>query len=116
MINFARHVGMVGATLLLLPSRSEGTPRIIIEAFARGRAVIAGRRGGMPDLVRDDVEGVLVEPDDVAGIADALVRVLGDSGLARRLGEAAFARSGEWTYDAAEYGRRMRRLADRVAG
>jgi glycosyltransferase involved in cell wall biosynthesis len=104
------------ATLLLLPSRSEGTPRIIIEAFARGRAVIAGRRGGMPDLVRDDVEGSLVEPDDVAGIADALVRVLGDPALARRMGEAAFERSGEWTYDAAEYGRRMRDLADRVAG
>ena len=104
------------ATLLLLPSRSEGTPRVIIEAFARGRAVIAGRRGGMPDLVRDDVEGYLVEPDDVAGIAAALVRVLGDPELARRLGEAAFERSAQWTYDAAEYGRRMRELADRVAG
>jgi glycosyltransferase involved in cell wall biosynthesis len=103
------------ATLLLLPSRSEGTPRIIIEAFARGRAVIAARRGGMPDLVRDDVEGYLVDPDDAAGIAEALVRLLGDPVLARRLGEAAFARSAEWTYDAAEYGRRMRDLADRVA-
>jgi glycosyltransferase involved in cell wall biosynthesis len=70
----------------------------------------------MPDLVRDDVEGSLVEPDDVAGIADAIVRVLGDPELAQRLGAAASERSGEWTYDAAEYGRRMRDLADRVAG
>ena len=57
-----------------------------------------------------------MDPEDVAGIADALVRILGDPGLARRLGAAAFDRSHEWTYDAAEYGRRMRALADRVAG
>ena len=104
------------STLLLLPSRSEGTPRIIIEAFARGRAVIAGRRGGMPDLVRDDVDGYLVDPEDVDGIADAIVRVLSDPECAERLGAAAAARAHEWTYDAAEYGRRMRELADRVLG
>ncbi|MGE5691141.1 MAG: glycosyltransferase family 4 protein [Pseudomonadota bacterium] len=102
------------ATMLLLPSRSEGTPRVIIEAFARGRAVVAGRRGGMPDLVREDVEGHLVDPEHVEAIADAIVRVLGDPEHARRLGAAAAARASEWTYDAQEYGRRMRALADRV--
>jgi glycosyltransferase involved in cell wall biosynthesis len=104
------------ATLLLLPSRSEGTPRVIIEAFARGRAVIAGRRGGMPDLVREDIEGYLVDPEDVEGIAEAIVRVLADRERAQRLGAAAHGRAAEWTYDAAEYGRRMRDLADRVVG
>jgi glycosyltransferase involved in cell wall biosynthesis len=104
------------STLLLLPSRSEGTPRVIIEAFARGRAVVAGRRGGMPDLVRDDIEGDLVDPERPEEIADAIVRVLSDPERARRLGAAAAARAGEWTYDAAEYGRRMRELADRVVG
>jgi glycosyltransferase involved in cell wall biosynthesis len=109
-------VALDDATMLLLPSRSEGTPRIIIEAFARGRVVVAGRRGGMPDLVRDDVEGYLVDPDDVEEIADAIVRVLSDPERAERLGAAAAARAGEWTYDASQYGRRMRELADRVVG
>jgi glycosyltransferase involved in cell wall biosynthesis len=104
------------ATVLLLPSRSEGTPRVIIEAFARGRAVIAGRRGGMPDLIRDGVEGLLVDPEDVPSIADAIVRVLSDRELAERMGAAAHVRSAEWTYDAAEYARRMRDLAERVVG
>jgi glycosyltransferase involved in cell wall biosynthesis len=70
----------------------------------------------MPDLVRDDVEGYLVDPEDVDGIADAIVRVLSDPERAERLGAAAAARAHEWTYDAAEYGRRMRELADRVLG
>ncbi|HSC90720.1 MAG TPA: glycosyltransferase family 4 protein [Gaiellaceae bacterium] len=104
------------STLLLLPSRSEGTPRVIIEALARGRAVVAGRVGGIPDLVRDGVEGLLVDPDDPRGIADAVVRVLSDRALAERMGAAAAARASGWTYDAREYARRMRELAERVAG
>jgi glycosyltransferase involved in cell wall biosynthesis len=102
------------STMLLLPSRSEGTPRVIIEAFARGRGVVAGRVGGIPDLIRDGVEGLLVDPEDVEGIADAVVRVLSDRALAERMGAAAAERAAAWTYDAAEYARRMRELADRV--
>ncbi|HSL66361.1 MAG TPA: glycosyltransferase, partial [Gaiellaceae bacterium] len=102
------------STMLLLPSRSEGTPRVIIEALARGRAVVAGRVGGIPDLIRDGVEGLLVDPEDVEGIAEAIVRVLSDPALAERMGAAAAERAAAWTYDAAEYARRMRELADRV--
>ena len=77
------------AWCLLLPSRSEGTPRVILEALCRGRAVIGGRVGGIPDAVRDAENGFLVEPADVAGIADALVRLLSDRALAERLGAQA---------------------------
>src|SRR5581483_2714964 len=52
------------ATALLLPSRSEGLPRVAIEAFCRGRLVIGGRGGGTPDLVRDGENGILVDPED----------------------------------------------------
>ena len=48
------------AWLLLLPSRAEGTPRIVLEAFCRGRAVVGGRVGGVPDVVEDGVSGTLV--------------------------------------------------------
>ena len=52
------------ATVLVLPSWPEGLGRVIIESFARGRAVVATDGGGIPDLVTDEVEGLLVPPAD----------------------------------------------------
>ena len=57
------------ATLLVLPSRHEGLGRVVIEAFARGRGVVASRAGGVLDLVDDGVEGLLVDPEDTEGLA-----------------------------------------------
>jgi glycosyltransferase involved in cell wall biosynthesis len=99
-------------TVLVLPSRSEGLGRVIIEAFARGRGVVASDVGGIPDLVRDGVEGLLVDPSDVDGIVDALVRVLSDRELAERLGVAALTRYGEWHTTPGEYASRMRALVE----
>jgi len=77
------------ATLLILPSRSEGFPRVIIEAFARGRPVVASAVGGIPDIVISGRNGVLVPPGDDDAFADAVVNVLGDPELADRLGAHA---------------------------
>ena len=77
------------ATVLVLPSRSEGLPRVIIEAACRGRAVVGTTAGGIPDLVRHGENGLLVPSEDAAALADALVRVLSDRQLAERLGAAA---------------------------
>ena len=57
------------ATVLVLPSRSEGLGRIVIEAFCRGRGVIASRVGGIPDLVEHGASGVLVPPGDAGALA-----------------------------------------------
>jgi glycosyltransferase involved in cell wall biosynthesis len=77
------------ATLLILPSRSEGLPRVIIEAFARGRPVVASAAGGIPDIVVSGRNGVLVPPEDDDAFADTVVNVLGDPELAERLGTHA---------------------------
>ena len=71
-----------GSTVLVLPSRSEGMGRVIVEAFCRARPVVATRVGGIPDLVQDESNGLLVEPGDTDGLADALVRVLDGRELA----------------------------------
>lgn len=104
------------ATTLVLPSRSEGLGRVVVEAFCRGRGVVGSRVGGIPDLVEDGRTGVLVEAGDAAALAGALVRVLSDRALAARLGEAARVAVEPWLATPDDYARRMRELVDEVAG
>jgi glycosyltransferase involved in cell wall biosynthesis len=73
---------------LILPSANEGTPVSAIESLAAGRPVVATRVGGVPDVVRDGVDGFLVEPGDVDAMAERLARLAGDAPLRHRMGEA----------------------------
>ena len=73
---------------VVLASGNEGTPVVAIEALAAGRPVVATRVGGVPDVVADGEDGLLVEPGDVEALASALERLAGDAELRRRLGEA----------------------------
>jgi glycosyltransferase involved in cell wall biosynthesis len=102
------------ASLLALPSWPEGLGRVVIEAFARGRAVVATDAGGIPDLVTDEVEGLLVPPADVGALATAIERVLADRTLAERLGAAARARYAVWHSTPEDLAAAMRSLVDRV--
>jgi glycosyltransferase involved in cell wall biosynthesis len=99
-----------------LPSRSEGLPRVALEAACRGRAIVGGNRAGIPDVVADGVNGYLVDPDDAEALADALVRVLSDRALAERLGAAARLTGEQWGVTPAEYAARVRALVDRAIG
>jgi glycosyltransferase involved in cell wall biosynthesis len=98
------------AWVLVLPSRSEGMGRVLVEAFSRGRCVVGARAGSIPNLVTDGVTGLLVDPDDPVALADALVRVLSDRAVAETLGEAAHAAAAPWLQTPYEYARRMRDL------
>jgi glycosyltransferase involved in cell wall biosynthesis len=75
--------------VVVQPSLNEGTPLTLIEAMAAGRAVVATRVGGVPDLVTDGADGVLVPAGNAPALAEAVVRLLGDPQQRRRLGEAA---------------------------
>src|SRR6266566_2394371 len=98
------------STVLALPSRSEGMGRVVVEAHCRGRAVIGSRVGGIPDLVRHDENGLLVEPGDSADLAEALVQVLSDRKLASRLGASAREGVGEVLGTPEEYASLLRLL------
>ncbi len=76
------------ADVVALTSANEGSPVALIEAMAAARPVVATRVGGVPDLVEHGVSGLLVEPGDVAGFAEALAGLLADAGARRRAGEA----------------------------
>jgi glycosyltransferase involved in cell wall biosynthesis len=103
------------ATVLVLPSRSEGLGRVVVEAFCRGRGVVGSRVGGIPDLVEDDVSGLLAPPGDAAALADALVRVLSDPALAQRLGAQGHIAVKPWLATPRDYAQRIRELVDEVA-
>ena len=104
------------ATVLVLPSRSEGLGRVVVEALCRGRGVVGSRVGGIPDLVTDGENGLLVPPGDAQALADALVRVLGDRGLAERLGSSGRSGIEPWLATPEEYARQVRALVDEVVG
>jgi glycosyltransferase involved in cell wall biosynthesis len=98
------------ATALVLPSRSEGLPRIVIEAFCRGRAVVGARAGGIVDEIRDGENGVLVDAGDAEGFADAMVDVLLEREWAEKLSQGA-ARSAEgWVATPEQFAERVREL------
>jgi glycosyltransferase involved in cell wall biosynthesis len=85
-----------------------------VEAFCRGRGVVASRVGGIPDIVTDGETGLLVPPEDVVSLADALVRVLSDRELGERLGTAARIAVEPWLATPEEYARQTRDLVERV--
>src|SRR4051812_39912677 len=74
--------------VFVLPSANEGTPVTAIEALASGCPVVATRVGGVPDVVQDGEDGILIDPGSPEQLADALVRLAGDPELRARMGES----------------------------
>ncbi len=77
------------ADFVALSSDNEGTPLALIEAAAGGRAAVSTAVGGVADVVRDGVSGLLVPVDDERGLAAAMIRLAEDPDLRARLGAAA---------------------------
>jgi glycosyltransferase involved in cell wall biosynthesis len=102
------------ATVLVIPSRSEGLGRVVVEASCRGRGVVASRVGGLQDIVVDGETGLFVPPGDAHQLADALVRALSDRTLATRLGAGAREAVKPWLATPEEYARQVRELVESV--
>jgi len=79
--------------IFVLPSVREPFGRVIIEAMATGRPVVATKSGGVPEVVVDGQTGLLVPPEDAQSLASAIETLLGDSQRARQMGAEGLARA-----------------------
>ena len=77
-----------GFSVFALPSLSEATPVVLLEAMASGLPVVATRVGGVPDLVLENRTGLLVEPSDPTAFADAIATYVLDGEMRQRHGIA----------------------------
>ena len=69
----------------------DGIPNVLVEAMAAGLPVVSTDVSGIPEVIEDDVTGLLVPPEDPVALADAMARIAADPTVAARLGEAAAA-------------------------
>lgn len=78
--------------VFVMSSVTEGLGTSLLDAMACARPIVATRAGGIPEIVDDNVNGVLVPPRDAHALADAIVRLLKDAGTRERMGGAGLAR------------------------
>lgn len=101
-LGLAEHVELVGwvqgdnkaellrkSWLFVLPSHFEGLPMAVLEAMAAGLPVVSTAVGGIPQVVRDGVDGFIIPPGDVDALERAIRKLLIDSNLRQRMGASA---------------------------
>lgn len=79
---------MQSSRYFVLSSRAEGLPLVLVEAMMCGRAVVATAVDGVPEIVKDGLTGILIEPEDEAALADAMDRMDRDDALRQKFGGA----------------------------
>jgi glycosyltransferase involved in cell wall biosynthesis len=81
------------ATVVAVPSHSEGSPNVVLEAMAAGLPIAANAVGGVPEILQENVTGLMVPAHNPDAMAKVILRILSDEELRRRLGSAARARA-----------------------
>jgi glycosyltransferase involved in cell wall biosynthesis len=76
------------ATLIILPSKNDSFPLVLVDAMACGVPVVSTTVGGIPTVIESEITGLLSAPGDIDGLTNAANRILSDDQLATRLGHA----------------------------
>ncbi|QJW35990.1 glycosyltransferase family 4 protein [Cellulosimicrobium protaetiae] len=98
---------LAAADVVVVPSRADAAPLVVLEAWRSGRPLVATVRGGPPEIVTDGVDGVLVDPQDTTALAGAVLGLLDDPARAARIGAAGRRRVEDFTWE---------RVVDRYEG
>ncbi|MFL5568524.1 MAG: glycosyltransferase family 4 protein [Gemmatimonadaceae bacterium] len=106
------HEAMAGLDVLWHPARSEGLGTSVIDAMALGVPPIAFAVGGLPEVIEDGKNGLLIKAGDIPGFVHAAAALISDDGLRAMLGEGAKQRAKE--FDARRMIERTAEVYDRV--
>jgi glycogen synthase len=90
---------MAVADVVVVPSRADAAPLVVLEGWRSGRPVVATVRGGPPEIVTHGVDGVLVDPQDTPALAGAVLGLLDDPERADRIGAAGRRRVEDFTWE-----------------
>ena len=101
------------ADIFVYPSYFEGMPMAVLEAMACGLPIVATRVGGLPDLIQDGVNGILVEPREPEQLASALCKLATDHELRASMGKASFQLATE-QYDIEQHVTKLIRIYNMV--
>lgn len=88
---------MAASNLVVLPSRWEGLPLVLLEALAAGVPVVANNLGGVPEVMKNGVEGYLTPLENPQAMKEAITRILSDDDLARSMGKAGKIRAADYS-------------------
>ena len=105
---------LVGSDVFALASRQEGLPVVLMEATSVGMPIVATAVGGVPQVLTDGTDGLVIPPGDPRALARAIERLAADPGLQERLGRAARERSS--MFDVAGACRQVEEIYRRLAG
>ena len=124
-VQAVRYLGEVGldaaaellraCDVLVVPSRDEVAPMVVVEAMALGKAVVAARVGAVPEMVVDGKSGLLFDAGDAPQLAAALERLRADPALRAKLGAAGQARQRR-LWSLAQFHARLGALVERLLG
>jgi glycosyltransferase involved in cell wall biosynthesis len=81
---------MVSSKIFIIPSRWEGLPMVVLEAMSRGMSIIATTVGGIPEVIKNGKEGILISPEDPETLAQAINNLLENEELQEKLSQAAY--------------------------
>ncbi|MHA1594058.1 MAG: glycosyltransferase family 4 protein [Candidatus Baldrarchaeia archaeon] len=105
---------MAKADIFVLPSLSEGLPNVLLEAMAMGLPIVATHVGGVPEVVIDGVNGFLVSPGDIKGLAEKICLLLEDDDLRERIRRRNLATSKLYSWE--EIARRVEEVYRQICG
>jgi len=73
--------------IVIIPSLWEGFPVVALESMACGKPIIATKAGDMPEIIQDGINGLIVEPGNAKAMADALIKLVDNPNLMKKMGE-----------------------------
>jgi len=101
--------------LMVLPSLTEGLPNVVLEAFACRKPVVATKVGGVPEIVEDGINGILVPPGKPSLLAEAIKSCLDSPEKSRKMGEAGYRKvKTDFTFETQT--KKLERIYEKVIG